>query len=64
MPAALVAGGADRALRVHVEVDTGLQALATPAEHHVVFVVGNATRSRSTGLAILPIGVLGRSVVM
>ena len=24
----------------------------------------NATRSRSTGLAILPIGVLGRSVVM
>ena len=51
-------------VRVHVEVDTVLHALATPAEHHVVFVASDATRSRSTGLAILPIGVLGRSVVM
>ena len=54
----------ERRLRVYVEVDTGMHALGTPAEHHVVCVVGDATRSRSSGLAILPIGVLGRSVVM
>ncbi len=53
-----------RRLRRHVEVDWGLNALATPAVHHVVFVVRSATRSRSSGLAILPIGVLGSSVVM
>lgn len=54
----------ERRLRVHVEVDTVLHAVGTPEQHHVVFVVADATRSRSSGLAILPIEVLGRSVVM